>query len=1637
MLVLVFGIAIITQAVIVQAIAQASPLSDKSNLIECNSIAQIEYLKSKDIAQIKGKLNPKILEKLKLQERFAEQGLSKGKLVKILIYLDPKYISGELKSKNFSEIMREISEQLSNIGIELLDTSGNPIIAALHNRNELESLTLFNYIAYVEDATLPRFKPTIQSEGVNVTHVRDAWNSGFTGAGIKIGVLDLGFTNWETLKDSGELPQNTYLYSPNGVGDGVHGSACAEIIYDVAFGIDGLYLANTGSTTENTLDAVKWFKDNGVRVISHSIVYYGWGPSYFDSDGDDSPEFWDIYRIIDYAIQNNIVWVNAAGNGRDGHWEGYWKDIDDDGILDLYGNGTDNTSIEYDIEGIQVTLQGGREFDTFVRWSDYNYPDYYPTNDFDIYLYCNLSGNWTVVSYSQNPQDNSFGQEPLEVISYTPLGSELYYCDLIIKKYDAPQANSMYFDIWWEGNIDTWYYNNSSYDPVIESGSVVPPADHPDVIAVGAVPYTNTSELEYFSSIGPTINFYLGITNLTKPDVVAPDRVSTESYPDDFTGTSAATPHVTGLVALILSKNRSLSNAEIREILDNASDDLGIPGKDNFFGSGLMNASKAIRAVKGRNAVWYVPDNFTKIQWAVDNATAGDLIVVRDGTYVENIVVDKSLIITSENGSANCIIQAADSDNHVLSLMADNITVRGFTIEGATEDVYAGVFLQRINNTDIVDNTIVNNYYGIRLVGTSYINITNNVVSDNYYGISLYESNCSNVASNIAYSNHIGIYINSDNRTASNNTLTNNTVYNNDNGITINYSSNSILLSNTAYNNSYGITLGFSTNNDLINNTVFNNSYGIHLQRSNYSTLTNNTIDDNYVGLFLEFSGHNTLRNSSLIDNTYSFRIRSDTLDNFIQDIDTTNLINGKPIYYLVDESDRTVSDAGFVGLVNCRNVTVKDLTITNNYEGVLLAYTTNSTVENLTLSYSYYGIYLYNSSHNNVTGNILYNNTGYDIYAANSPENTFYANTFSRTFPTTASIDYSGDFAVRGVESPPDDPLGYKNIGKYLDVTNLSPDTWANVSIYYDEPDVKNEKSLLIWKYNGSWYKEGWNETRFLDTTNNVVGVNITGFGSIFAPLEDSPPVVVINSPHFNEMLNTRKMVVNLTINDTDFHHTNISLVDAVSGQITNSTTTNQTGTFTLILTAPFDGVYNLIVTAHDREGNLNTSEITNITIDTVPPLMSINSPSSNTFLNTSLIEINVTTWDDNFHYAQIQIYNSTNVNSTYSTTTNQTGTYTITLLVPGDGVYNIRAIAYDHAGNTNSAEITNITVDATPPSIVITSPSQGSTLTTKDVTVIWSGTDSIGINHYEIKLDSGNWTEVGKATSYTFTGLSNGNHIIYVKAIDDRGNSNVSFVAFTVSFTYKARTTGSGGGGGGGPPLFTAPFYYAFVISKYLPKPEWYDLAVPENYANLTNLLSFSLKFSKNVYVDVRFSKVIKLPKEIPIPSIDLYQLNEIVIVKFGTRDKIYPEKAYINFRVEKSWLNAKGYDVKDIAMFRWNNESREWEKLKTEYLESDTAYAYYKAYLINFSLFAIGVRIEQPAVNTATPATPQPTATPTPAATSTPSVAPALVTTPTTQTTPTPVSSPTPVKPWIPGFEAIFAIAGVLAVAYLLRR
>ena len=144
-------------------------------------------------------------------------------------------------------------------------------------------------------------------------------------------------------------------------------------------------------------------------------------------------------------------------------------------------------------------------------------------------------------------------------------------------------------------------------------------------------------------------------------------------------------------------------------------------------------------------------------------------------------------------------------------------------------------------------------------------------------------------------------------------------------------------------------------------------------------------------GIRLCYSSNSTLRNNEMSDNTYNLDVSGRSLADYTHNINTSNTVDGKPVYYLVGESGMVIdssSNAGYVGVVNSSNIVVKDLTMENNYQGVLFAYTSSSRIENVDTSDNYYGVYIYQSSSNTLTNNRMTDNS-YGIYMDQSSSNT------------------------------------------------------------------------------------------------------------------------------------------------------------------------------------------------------------------------------------------------------------------------------------------------------------------------------------------------------------------------------------------------------------------------------------------------------------------------------------------------------------------------------------------------------------------------------------------------------------------------------------------------------------------------
>lgn len=229
----------------------------------------------------------------------------------------------------------------------------------------------------------------------------------------------------------------------------------------------------------------------------------------------------------------------------------------------------------------------------------------------------------------------------------------------------------------------------------------------------------------------------------------------------------------------------------------------------------------AIAIHTAHGATIYVPDNFKTIQEAISKGQPGDIIIVRPGTFKENIIITKPIVLKSEKGAPSTIIEVSDPDKPVIAIKnTEKVRIIGFTLKKSS---FAGLYIEKTNNSEIEKNICRDNGAGIYLYASS-----NNVLTDNQ----------------AIYNERIGIYLQS----SHNNTLMKNMADSNkEKGIFLISSNNNKLMYNSASLNRWnGITLWSSTNNRLEGNEVLRNTYSIVESGSSNNVMVNNYTWRNY-----------------------------------------------------------------------------------------------------------------------------------------------------------------------------------------------------------------------------------------------------------------------------------------------------------------------------------------------------------------------------------------------------------------------------------------------------------------------------------------------------------------------------------------------------------------------------------------------------------------------------------------------------------------------------------------------------------------------------------------------------------------------------------------------------------------------
>ena len=269
---------------------------------------------------------------------------------------------------------------------------------------------------------------------------------------------------------------------------------------------------------------------------------------------------------------------------------------------------------------------------------------------------------------------------------------------------------------------------------------------------------------------------------------------------------------------------------------------------------------------------------------------------------------------------------------------------------------------------------------------------------------------------------------------------------------------------------------------------------------------------------------------------------------------------------------------------------------------------------------------------------------------------------------------------------------------------------------------------------------------------------------GAVASAPRGITPLVTITSPSEGYCNNTGNVTVTWEV------PLSISYVEvSLDGASAVNVSTNTSITFDPLE----EGGHNVNVTAYNLEG-YNLSDEVNFIVDMTVPTLTITYPAVGAWYNVTTINATWTASD-----AGSGLLNTSVSLDGGEWTAMMDEYYEYTSLANGQHTISVRV--YDNATNMRTSSKT-FNINTVLPSVNITDPAEGALLSSTGVTATWEGDPSSEIANYWVSIDSGDWSDVDLNTSYTFTGLTEGEHEIAVKVSDYAGNMNTSTVSVYV---------------------------------------------------------------------------------------------------------------------------------------------------------------------------------------------------------------------------------------------------------------
>jgi subtilisin family serine protease len=419
-------------------------------------------------------------------------------------------------------------------------------LAPAHAPARLPGIPLTTFLTRTERATPdsaghPEGEPAERAQVLERLGAR-AWHAaGHRGRGLKVAVLDSGFSGYRAHLGKA-LPAQVTARSFRLDGnlearDSEHGILCAEVIHVLAPEAE-LLLANwEPDRPEQFLEAVRWARGQGAKVLSCSVIM----PTWSDGEGHGAVHQALARLLGDGSAGGDGLCFASAGNTAQRHWSGLFRD-GGAGWHEWKPGERENVVQPWGGERVSVELcwQGSARYELAVQ---------------DV----------TAGREAGRGGTSESGPYRWSVVRFQPEANHAYTLRLRLRSGDKGAFHLVVL--------------GGGLEYATAQGSIGFPGDGPEVIAVGAVD-PRGRRLAY-SSCGP---------NSAEPK---PDFVATVPFPSSwrtrpFAGTSAAAPQAAGLAALVWARHPDWTARQVREALRRGAEDLGPAGHDCETGFGRV-----------------------------------------------------------------------------------------------------------------------------------------------------------------------------------------------------------------------------------------------------------------------------------------------------------------------------------------------------------------------------------------------------------------------------------------------------------------------------------------------------------------------------------------------------------------------------------------------------------------------------------------------------------------------------------------------------------------------------------------------------------------------------------------------------------------------------------------------------------------------------------------------------------------------------------------------------------------------------------------------------------------------------------------------------------------------------------------